>query len=109
MKKTLIITVFSILLSFVLNGQTKPKAVFLHHKSVMDELKLTPEQRIQIIEIRKITDVKFIDNDPKLSAQEKQKAKTELYRKRREMQHEVLTAEQIKNLKRMQAEARKNN
>ncbi|ERJ58945.1 hypothetical protein [Sphingobacterium paucimobilis] len=109
MKKALITTAFTLLLSLSLFAQTKPKGIFLHHTKVMDALNMTPEQRTKIIEIRKATDVKVITEDASLSEAEKKKAMTAMYRKRTKEQHEVLTEEQLKKLKQMQADAKKEN
>ncbi|NGM63302.1 hypothetical protein G5B30_15440 [Sphingobacterium sp. SGG-5] len=109
MKKSLLIAAISMFLSFGLNAQTKPKGIFLHHKAVMDELNMTPEQRTKIVEIRKATDVKSIVDDTTLSESEKKKAKIEMYRKRTQEQNAVLTPEQLAKLKKMKAEAKKGN
>lgn len=111
MKKTLLIAAFSILLSFGINAQTKPKGIFLHHKEVMDELNMNAEQRTKILEIKKITDpeIKAVRQNSSLSEAEIKKELVKVYSNRTKMQNEVLTAEQIKKLKQMRADAKKEN
>ncbi len=109
MKKALITTIFTFLLSLTIYAQTKPKGIFLHHVKVMDQLNMTPEQRAKIIEIRQATDVKAITEDTTLNEAEKKKAITAMYRKRTQEQHAVLTEAQLKQLKEMQADAKKAN
>lgn len=111
MKKLFFTAMLAIMFLFTANAQTKPKGVFLHDPKVMTELKLDAEQRARILEIRKITDpqIKAARGNTSFSPAELKKELTKIYSNRTKLQNEVLTAEQIEQLKQMRAEAKKVN
>ncbi|MFD1632129.1 hypothetical protein [Pseudopedobacter beijingensis] len=111
MKKVFLTIVLSVFLLSGINAQKKSTAIFLHHESVMNTLNLDADQRAKIMDIKKITDPKLreIKANTSLSPEEATKKMREVWAERTKLQNEVLSADQLKKLKQMRAEAKQAN